>query len=115
MPIVIFHFIQSFRFEKGLIEGAEYLLDFVMSYIREFVFDPDTLNDGVQKFSYNYDVKKIPLYENQEGDWRDLEMVESIWKMVLDTIACTLENETNDVLSSGSLSTPPVRVVYIAV
>ena len=67
VPIVIFDFIQSFRFEKGLMKGAQYLLDFVASYVREFVFDPDTLDEGVQKFFYDYDVKEIPLYENQEG------------------------------------------------
>ena len=81
VPIVIFDFIQSFRFEKGLMKGAQYLLDFVTSYVREFVFDPDTLDDGVRKIFYDYDVKEIPLYENQEGYWRDLELVESIWKM----------------------------------
>ena len=30
-PIVIFDFIQSFRFEKGLMKGAQYLMDFVTS------------------------------------------------------------------------------------
>ena len=45
VPIVIFEFIQSFRFEKGLMKGAQYLLDFVTSYVREFVFDPDTLDE----------------------------------------------------------------------
>ena len=47
--IVIFDFIQSFRFEKGLMKGAQYLLDFVTSYVREFVFDPDTFDDGARK------------------------------------------------------------------
>ena len=28
VPIVIFDFIQSLRFEKGLMKGAQYLLDF---------------------------------------------------------------------------------------
>ena len=124
--IVFIDFIQSFRFEKCLMKGAQYLLDFLTSYVREFVFDPDALNKGVQKNFYNYDVKKMPLYENQEGYWRDLELVESIWKMksdierpetfseppttamVHDTIACTPENKPNDVLSSGNLVTAPV-------
>ena len=47
--IVIFDFIQSFRFEKGLMKGAQYLLDFVTSYVREFVFNPDTLDEGERK------------------------------------------------------------------
>ena len=65
-------------------KGAQYLLDFVTSYVREFAFDPDTLDDGVRKFFYDYDVKEIPLYENQEGYWRDLELVENIRKMKSD-------------------------------
>ena len=48
VSIVIFDFIQSFRFEKGLVKGAQYLLDFVTSYVREFVFYSDTLDDGVR-------------------------------------------------------------------
>ena len=79
-------------------------------------------------------MKKIPLYENQEGYWRHLELVESIWKMkpdieipetfsepstpamVHNTIVCTpekeLENQPDDVSSSGSLATPPVNKCF---
>ena len=45
VSIVIFDLIQSFRFDKGLMRGAQYLLDFVTFYVREFVFDPDTLDE----------------------------------------------------------------------
>ena len=38
-------------------------------------FDPDTLDEGLQKIFNDYYVKEIPLYENQEGYWRDLELV----------------------------------------
>ena len=107
-------------------KGAQYLLDFVSSNVRAFVFDPDTLDDRVQKIFYDYDVKNIPLYEIQEG----IELIESIWKtkpdiespesfsepptpaMVHDTIACTPESKPEDVLSSGSLATPPVRKCF---
>ena len=67
-------------------------------------------------------MKEIPLYENQEGYWRDLELVESIWKMkpdfesepanpamVHDTIACTAENKPDDVSSSGSFDGDSTR------
>ena len=79
-------------------------------------------------------MKETPLYENQEGYWRDLELVESIWKMkpdiesqvtfsepptpamVHDTIVCTPENKTEnkpeDVSSSGSLATAPVSKCF---
>ena len=52
VPIVIIDFILSFRFEKGPMKGAQYLMDFVTSDVREFVFDPDTLDDGVRKIFY---------------------------------------------------------------
>ena len=42
VPIVIFDFIQSFSFEKGLMKRAQNLLDFLTPYVRELVFDPDT-------------------------------------------------------------------------
>ena len=59
-------------------EGTQYLLNFVLFYAREFVFDPDTLEDEVQDLFYDFDVKEIQLYDNQEGYWRDPELVESI-------------------------------------
>ena len=55
VPIVILDFIQPFRFQKRLMKGAQNLLDFVTSYVREFVLEPDTLDDGVRKFFYDYD------------------------------------------------------------
>ena len=79
---------------------------------------------------YDYDVKETPLYENQEGYWKDLELFESNWKMkpdidsqetfseppttamVQDIFACTPDNnpgsKPEEVSSSGSLETPPV-------
>ena len=63
-------------------KGAQKLLDFVTTYVTSLpVFDPDTLNDAVQITFYDYYVHEIPLYENQESYWRDLEVIESIWKM----------------------------------
>ena len=103
-------------------KGTQYKLNFVTSYFREFVSDPDTMDDGVRKNLYNYDVKDIPFCENQDGYWRDLELVENIWKKkskfeclqsfsgeakratVKDTFACTTYNKQVDVSSSGSLA-----------
>ena len=82
------------------------------------------------KFVYDYDVKEIPLYKNQEGSWRDLELVESIWKMkqdiespetfsepaiptfAQDTSACTPANKPDDISSSGILATPSVSKCF---
>ena len=56
-------------------------MDFVTNYIREIIFDPMVLEENVQKILHDYDIKDIPIYENQEGYWRDLEMIESLWKL----------------------------------
>ena len=104
-------------------------MEFVLSYVREFVFDPDALEDG-EHFFYNYDAKEIPFYENQEGYRRDLELVERNCKMkphiespesfsepttpvtIHDTFASRPENEPVDVSSSGSLAKPPVSKCF---
>ena len=80
----------------------------------------------VQIIYCDYDVKGILLYENQEGNWRDLELVERIWKMkpdiespetfieppalatVNDTVVCLPKNKPVVISSSKSLATPRV-------
>ena len=46
-PIVVFDYIQSFRFEKALMKGAQYTIDQVTEYVREFVFNPETIDENV--------------------------------------------------------------------
>ena len=81
LPIVIFDYIQSFRIENALMKGAQYTIDHVTGYVREFVFNPETIDENVRKFLYDYDIKEIPLYENQERYWRDLEIIDSFWRI----------------------------------
>ena len=81
LPIVIFDYIQSFRFEKALTKGAQYTIDHVTGYIRKFVFNPETIDGNVRKILYDYDIKEIPLYENQEGYWKDLQIIDSFWRI----------------------------------
>ena len=80
-PIVIFNYIQSFRFEKALMKGAQYTIEHVTGYVREFVFNPETIDEIVRKTLYDYDIKEIALHENQEGYWRDLEIIDSFWRI----------------------------------
>ena len=49
-------------------KGAQYMLSFVTAYVREFVFDPDTLDDGVRNFFYDCDMNAIPLYEIKKAN-----------------------------------------------
>ena len=37
VPIIMFDYIQSFRYEKALLKGSQYTYDFVTNYIREFM------------------------------------------------------------------------------
>ena len=71
LPIVTCDYIQSFRFEKTLMKRAEYTINHVTGYVREFVFNQEMIDEKVRKIFYDYDIKEIPLYENQEGYWRD--------------------------------------------
>ena len=81
LPIVIFDYIQSFRIEKALMKGAQYTIGHVTGYVREFVFNPETIDENDWKILYDYDIREIPLYENQEGYWRDLEIIDSYWRI----------------------------------
>ena len=126
IPIVMFDYIQIFRFEKALLKGSQYTLDFVTNYFREFVFDPMILEDNVRKILYDYDLKEIPLYENQEGYWRDLEAIESLWKTekTESPVSTLFENELSTPSTpamknscsiepdSSTIATPPVGFCY---
>ena len=59
-------------------KGAQYTINPVTGYVREFVFNPEMTDENGKKIRYNYDIKKeIPPNENQEGYWRDLENIDS--------------------------------------
>ena len=78
LPVVILDFIQSFCFEKALLKGSQCIMDFVTNYTIEFIFDTCVLEANIRTIFYEYDSKETPLYENQEGYWRDLERIEAL-------------------------------------
>ena len=53
------------------------MINLVTAYVRDFVFNPDTIDENVRKSLYDYDIKEIPLYENQ----KDLEINDSFWQI----------------------------------
>ena len=127
VPIVMFDFIQSFRFEKALFKGSQYTSDFVTNCIREMIFDPMAPEENVRKIQHDYDIKDITLDENQEGYWRELEMIESLWKLpAIDSSDVSIhENyESSAPVTSATekaaviepdcatLLTPPVNLCY---
>ena len=115
LPIVIFDYIQSFRFEKALMQGAQYTIDHVTGYVRKFVFNPETIDENVRKILYDYDIKEIPLYENQEGYWRDLEIIDSFWRIPKSPESPDITSRSNSPLpdSTPTPSTPKVAEVSI--
>ena len=130
LPIVIFDYIQPFRFEKALMKGAQYTMDYVTGYVREFVFNPETIDENVRKTLYDYDIKEIPLYENQEGYWRDLEIMKSFWGIPKSPESPDITTRSNfplpdstptpstpkvaevSIIASSSLETPPVSFCF---
>ena len=66
LPVVTFDIIQSFRFEKASLKGAQYTPEFVTGCTREFIFDSNVLGDDIRRIFYDYDVQEVPIYENQE-------------------------------------------------
>ena len=115
LPIVIFDYIQSFRFEKALRKGAQYTIEHVTSYVREFVFNPEKIDEIVRKTLYDYDIKEIPLYESQEGFWRDLEIIVSFWRIPKSPESPDITTRSNSPLpdSTPTPSTPKVAEVSI--
>ena len=130
LPIVIFDYIQSFRFEKALMKGAEYTIDHFTGYLRKFVLNPEKIDENVRKIFHDYDVKEIPLYENQEGYWRDLEIIDSFWRIPNSPENPDITTRSNSplpdstptpsnpkvaevfVIASSSLETPPVSLCF---
>ena len=114
LPIVIFDYIQSFRFEKALMKGAQYTID-ITGYVREFFFNPETIDEIVRKILYDYDIKEIPLYKNQEGYWRDLEIIDSFWRIPNSPESPDITTRANSPLpdSTPTPSTPKVVEVSI--
>ena len=42
-------------------KGAQYTIDHVTGYVREFVFNAETKDENASKIHYDYDIKEIPL------------------------------------------------------
>ena len=115
LPIVFIDHIQSIRFEMALMKGAQYTIDHVTGYVREIVFNPETIDENVRKILYDYDIKEIPLYENQEGHWRDLEIINSFWRIPTSPASSDNTTRSNSPLpdSTPTPSTPEVAEVSI--
>ena len=124
LPIVMVDMIQSFRFEKAFMKGDRYDVDFVTSFKREFIFRVSELELAIRKICYDYDVEDIPMYENQEGYWRDLDAIEKFWDISITESPITCETSTsysyatpvtttkNSDIVDSSTDTPPISLCY---
>ena len=112
LPVVAFDFNHSFRLEKASLKGAQYTLEFAAGYTREFIFDSSVLRDDVRRIFYDYDVQEIPIYDNQEEYWQELELIENFWKFPAsiessDSTIINLENSiTSTVITASVIKTP---------
>ena len=115
LPIAIFDYIQSFRFESALMKGSQNTIEHVTGYVREFVFNPEKIDENVRKIIYDYDIKEISLYETQEGYWRDLEIIDNFWRIVTSPESPDFTTQPNSPLrvSTPTPSTPEVAEVSI--
>ena len=111
-------------------KGAQYTIDHVTGCVREFVFNPETIDESVRKILYDYDIKEIPLYENQEGYWRDLEIIDSFWRIPKSPESPDFTSRSDSplpdstptpstpkvaevsIIASSSLETPPVSLCF---
>ena len=72
-PVVMFGWIQSILIDKGLMKGAQYIMDFVTSFVRVCIRPSSIRRCG--KNILRLRRNKNPLHENREGYWGDLELV----------------------------------------
>ena len=111
-------------------KGAQYTIDLVTGDVREFVFNPETIDESVRQILHDYDIKEIPLYENQEGYWRDLEIIDSFWRIPNSPESSDITTWSNSplpdstptpstpevaevsLIASSSLETPPVSLCF---
>ena len=64
-------FNEVFRFKRASHKGAQYTLELVAGFTREFIFDSRVLGDDIRTILYDYDVPNVPIYENQEKNGKN--------------------------------------------
>ena len=115
--------------EKALLKVAQCTINHATGYAREFVFNPETIDENVRKILYEFDIKEIPLNENQEGYWRDL--IDSFWRIPTSPDSPDITTWSNSplpdwmptpstpelaevsIIASSSLETPPVSLCFV--
>lgn len=70
---------------------------------KEKTIDEKTLPENIRKLLFRYDSDCIPLYENQEGVWREMELLESFWG--INTINSPVENVRSPALFEPLITT----------
>ena len=85
LPVAIFDFFQSVRFEKVSLKGAQCTLEFVEGCIREFIFNSNVLGDDISflwlRYSRgNYLRKPERVFAGLGNPWKLLEIPIYYWK-----------------------------------
>ena len=131
LPMSLIDTIQILRVETAIMEKQGFALAGREKTQKEYVFDFSILRPTVRKNFYDYEIANVPLYENQQRYWDEIETLESEWHMKMSpgspdsstqnatfnpTIDSPVDNldtpKSEDHRSPSLFDTPPVEFCY---
>ena len=123
--------IQILRVGTAILEKQGFALAGREKSQKEYVFDFSILHPTVRKIFYDYEIANVPLYENQQRYWDEIETLESVGHMKMSpdspdsgtqnaiftpTIDSSVDNldtpRSEEHKSPSLLDTPPVEFCY---
>ena len=81
LPMSLIDTIQILRVERAILEKQRFALAGREKTQKEIVFDFSNLHPTVRNKFYDYEIANVPLYENQQRYWDEMETLESVWHM----------------------------------
>ena len=130
LPMSLIDTIQILRVETAILENKGLLLQ-VEKRLKKSVIDFSILHPTVRKIIYDYEIANVPLYENQQRYWDEIETLKSVWHMKMSpdspdsstqnaiftpTIDSPVDNldtpRSEDHKSPSLFDTPPVKFCY---
>ena len=132
LPMSLIDTIQILRVETAILEKQGFAIAAGREKTQiEYVFDFSILHPRVRKSFYVNEIANVPLYENQQRYWDQIETLESVWHMKMSpdspdsstqkatftpTIDSPVDNldtpKSEDHRSPSLFDTPPVEFCY---
>ena len=81
LPMSLLDTIQILRVERAILEKQGFALAGREKTQKEYVFDFSILHPTVRNKFYDYEIANVPLYENQQRYWDEIETLESVLHM----------------------------------